>query len=411
MSAALDSPRAVQRPPKFNPFLPELRTDPYPVYAALREHNPRHQVLGMWVFTRYDDVFAVLKNRAFSSSLIPVQIEAQSRKYGRVDEPFERLARKSIVFTDNPDHHRLKKITSAFFGAAEIDALAPLMERLAGEFLAAGRRRGGMDFVEDYAERLPVSVLCQWMGIDLEHVASIRDWTHRIRFLLEPGLMVEGDFDSVSRALDAFMAFLASLCRERATAPGPDLISRLMRARAGSEALTDEEVIFVCIMCFVAGHETTKSLIANGIHTLLGHPDQYDWLVRHPERMDACIQECLRYESPLQFTKRVATTDCDVGGVVIRAGQHILLGLGAANRDEAVFRNADAFDPRRTETSHLAFGYGMHGCLGGALAERQFRHTLAQVIEGPALAPAGPATWQGESFIVRGLSSLPVEFR
>lgn len=397
--------------PRFNPFAAEFRDNPYRVYGQLRERNPLHKVLGMWVVTRHADVMGILRDRSCDSSIIPRQVDAQAARFGRDNAPFQRLARKSIVFTENPDHHRLRKLMNIAFCAKALDPLQAALNTQVEELLGAGYRQGGMDIIAGLAQPLPLRIMCQWVGLPQQMHATIDAWTHAIRFLLEPGLMVKDDFEKVSAVLDDYMAYLGSVIDERRRAPRDDLISQLLALHIDGDRLSQEELIFVCIMCFVAGNETTKSLIGNGIHALLEHPHQLQLLKARPELIPGGVQEALRYEAPLQHTKRLATRDLVVDGQPIKAGEQILLCLGSANRDEQVFADAGRFDVQRNSKGHLAFGYGMHGCLGALLAERQAQAVFRCLSQGPRpVRCEATAHWQAGSFIVRCLATLDVQF-
>ncbi|TFB37823.1 cytochrome P450 [Pseudomonas sp. F01002] len=405
------TPGKLMNLPRFNPFSAEFRETPYGVYRQLRELNPLHKVLGMWVVTRHADVMSVLRDRSCNASIIPKLVDNQAAKFGRDNAPFQRLAYKSIVFTENPDHHRLRKLMNIAFSQSAIDQLQSSIEDTIQDLLRDAYQQGGMDIISGLAQPTPLRVMCEWIGLPAEMHSTIDAWTHAIRFLLEPGLMVKDDFEKVSNVLDEYMEYLSSVIAERKNNPRQDLISQLLDLQIDGDRLTHEELIFVCIMCFVAGNETTKSLIGNGINALLEHPEQYRLLQQRPQLIHCCVQEVLRFETPLQHTKRFATKELILDGHVIKAGDQILLCLGSANRDERVFPAADRFDIERKTKGHLAFGYGMHGCLGALLAERQMQAVLSRLLEGPRLIRRhSKPTWQAGSFIVRSLSSLDVQF-
>jgi cytochrome P450 len=274
-----------------------------------------------------------------------------------------------------------------------------------------------MDAIGDFAAPLPLTVMCDWMALPPSIAERSGGWTHDVRFLLEPGLMSATDFDRVGGVVREFTGALAELVAQRRARPGPDLISELAGVvTASGDRLGDEEAAFVAIMCFVAGHETTKSLIGNGLLALLRHPGQQARLRgATPGLVDGAVAEALRYDSPLQMTKRLATRDTEIGGRLVPAGDQVLLCLGAANRDPAVFARPDEFDIGRDSAEHLAFGYGMHGCLGGALARLQAGAAIGGLLGRTAglELTIGPdeLEWQDHSFIVRGLKRLPVSLR
>ncbi|WP_307588841.1 cytochrome P450 [Nocardia arizonensis] len=399
---------------RFNPFSPEFRHDPYPMYRQLREHRPVHKSLGTWVLTRHADVRAVLHDRSFSAGLIPTLVSEQARKLGRSDiARVTRLGRKSLVFTDNPDHARLRGLVNRVFTARAVAGLRPLVTRITEELVRTARARGEFDLVADVAAPLPVTVLCEWMALPPHLRDKVGPWTHDIRFLLEPGLMKAADFQRVCEVVEEFAAALDEVLRQRRAEPGDDLISELLAARtAGGDRLADEELIFVCVMCFVAGNETTKSLIGNGALALLRHPDQAALLRERPDSARAAVVEALRFDSPLQLTKRLATRDTEIGGTVIAEGDQVMVCLGAANRDPEVFDRPDDFDITRAAGDHLAFGHGMHGCLGGTLAELQaeiaFDRLFGPDARGDLELRVDRPRYQEHSFIVRGPAALPV---
>jgi cytochrome P450 len=401
---------------RFNPFSAGFRHDPYPIYRQLREAQPVHKTLGMWVLTRYSDVQSVLRDRTFSAGLIPTLVNEQAKRLSQdsdVDR-IGRLGKKSLVFTDNPDHARLRGLVNRVFTASSIGKLRPRIAEIAEHLTHRARDNGGMDAIADFAAPMPVMVLCDWMQLPdgvREHVGQ---WTHDIRFLLEPGLMKAEDFTRVCEVVDLFAHALDEVVAERRSQPGEDLISQLLAAETGGgDKLSEEELVFICIMCFVAGNETTKSLIGNGLLALLQHPDQGARLRERPDLLKGTVDEALRYDSPLQLTKRLATRDVEIGGQQIREGDQVLLCLGAANRDAEVFDQPDEFTITRGSKGHLAFGYGMHGCLGGLLAELQaeiaFEYLYRRVARLELLAEQ--LEWQDHSFIVRGLKQLPIALR
>lgn len=413
--AAADTAEPTRAPLRFNPFSAEFRRDPYPLYQQLREAQPVHKTLGMWVLTLHADVQGVLGDRTFSAGLIPQLVSRQADRSspGNVAR-IERLGRKSLVFTDNPDHARLRGLVNRVFTASAIATLRPLVTDVAERLVQKAWDQGGMDAISDFAAPLPVTVMCEWMALPeclREHVGQ---WTHDIRLLLEPGLMKAEDFTHACDVVEVFAQALDDVVTERRSRLGDDLISQLIAARTGGgDKLSDEELVFICIMCFVAGNETTKSLIGNGLLALLQHPSQGAHLRRRPELLKSTVREALRYNSPLQLTKRLATRDIEIGGAQVHEGDQILLCLGAANRDPSVFGRPDEFDITRSARGHLAFGYGMHGCLGGLLAELQAEVAFERIYRRPEHLEllAEHLEWQDHSFIVRGLKHLRVSLR
>ncbi|HEX3781775.1 MAG TPA: cytochrome P450 [Pseudonocardiaceae bacterium] len=403
---------------RFNPFSAEFRQDPYPMYENLRDTRPVHRTLGMWVLTRHRDVRTVLRDRSFSAGLIPELVNRQANRVSGAEVEGDRVARigrlgrKSLVFTDNPDHARLRGVVNRVFTTQEIGNLRPNIEAEVDKLIQRAWDDGGMDAIADFAAQLPVTVLCDWMALPAPLREQVAGWTHDIRFLLEPGLMKAEDFTRVGEVTEIFAAALEEILAQRRARPGTDLISRLLAAETGSgDRLTPEELVFICIMCFVAGNETTTSLIGNCLLALLRHPAQAELLHDRPTELAAgAVAEALRYDCPLQLTKRLATVDVEIGDKRIGAGEQVLLCLGAANRDPQVFARPTEFDITREPGPHLAFGYGMHGCLGGALAQLQAEIAFDRLFRRPErlLPVTDELDWQDHSFIVRGLKHLPV---
>lgn len=397
---------------RFNPFSAEFRRDPYPHYRRLREAEPVHRTMGMWVLTRYGDVRSVLYDRTFGAGLIPNLVARQADRLRHDDVArIERLGEKSLVFTDDPDHARLRSLVNRVFTGRAVARLRPRIAEIVDRLVGKAGDAGVMDAIADFATPLPIEVMSEWMALPDSLRASVGEWTHSIRFLLEPGLMTADQFEHVSEVVEAFAGALGDVVERRRSAPGDDLVSQLLAVRNDEgDRLGDEEIAFICIMCFVAGNETTKCLVGNSLLALLQHPHQGDRLRSRPELLKSAVGEVLRYDSPLQLTKRVATRDVEIGGEQVRAGDQVLLCLGGANRDPEVFRRPDELDIARSERGHLGFGYGMHGCLGGALAEAQAAIALERLYLRARRIKlvTEELEWQDHSFIVRGVKRLPV---
>ncbi|GLZ52168.1 cytochrome P450 [Actinomycetospora sp. NBRC 106378] len=405
---------------RFNPFDPAFRADPYPQYRALREHAPVHRAFGMWVLTRHADVTVVLRDRTASVGLVPDLVERQTaRSAARTTVAPEslmrisRLARTSLVFTDDPAHQRLRALTGRTFGPRTLEALRPGIVAEARRLATALRLDGGGDAVTDLAAPLPLAVLVDALGLPPERRGDVADWTHRIRFLLEPGLLTADDLPDVADAVDAFAATLHDVAAARRRDPREDLLGSLAAARTpDGDRLDDEELVLVAIMTCVAGLETTAALLGNGLHALLAHPDQAALLRAEPHRLRDAVAELLRFDSPLQLTRRATTRETVLGDAVVPAGASVLLCLGAANRDPEVFVDPDVLDVTRTAGAHLAYGRGLHGCVGASLASLVAEVALRELLLLPGtLRPAGPVTWQEHSQIVRAVAHLPVVLR
>jgi len=398
---------------EFNPFDPAFRADPHPTYDRLRVETPYLRTLGAVVLTQYDSVMEVLKSRSFSVAVIPATISEHAAKQGfRGIELVERLVRKLIVFTDNPDHARLRRLVNQAYTPAMIEELSGRIEREVAHLIDRVAAAGTMDLVRDLAAPLPLNVLCDWMGVPSPERSYIGPRVHVARMLLDPGLMTRGKFRSVLAAVHELSEYFSGRVAAAARSGEDTLVARLSQARSDDDRLTDEEVAFACIMSFVAGNETTQSLIGNTVNTLLKFPDQLRRVQRDRSLLTAAVEETLRFEPPVQMTKREAITTVDIGDCVLREGDQVLLCLAAANRDPRRFSNPHRYDLSRGGPAHVGFGYGMHACLGGLLARRQAEIVLDALVTRFATIERadGVEAWQTHSLILRGLDTLPIRF-
>lgn len=399
----------------FNPFSPEFRRNPYPVYAALRDREPVKRVVGSWLVSRHADVLAVLRGRQFSSSRIPELVKRRGSGLERAAagdyDGIESFIAKAIVFTENPDHARLRRLVNSTFDAAAVAAERPAIEAIARELLVQPLADGGMEGLADFADKLPMYLMCHRMGLPREMGPVMRDWAAEARMLLDPTLMAPADFGRVETVVREALAYLAGVVEERKRRPGGDIISILLASRDRDDRLSEQEVALTCLMSFVAGHETTKHLIGNGILCLLLHPDQAALLRAGSAIAAHATEEVLRFEPPLQQTKRVAIAEAEIGGVTIREGEQVLLLLASANRDAAVFADPDRFLITRGDLqAHVGFGYGMRACLGGGLANLEAAIALELLFGGDVRVElaADDVEWQDGAVILRGLTQLPL---
>ncbi|KDP88105.1 hypothetical protein CF70_032570 [Cupriavidus sp. SK-3] len=392
----------------FNPFAQSFRQNPYPTYRAMREAGA-FRALGMWVFARHDDVKAVLRDRRFSSALIPAIVEGRLAEFGMVCPEVSKLGKKAIVFTDNPEHARLRRLANVVFSRDLLEGLRPLARRLMREHLDSYLRGLGDDFISRVARPLPLKLLLSWMEIDHVHLEAVARWNHEIRYFLEPGTVTRDQFAQIYASLKGFLTFFSHYIEARRAGSGSDLISQMATRRTRDDSFTAEEVAYMCVMAFVAGAETTQALLGNAAWLLATHPAELERLLSGQVTVGQAADEILRFETPLQMTKRVATEDAFVGGVDIKAGDQLLLCLAAGNHDDAIFPHADTFNIGRANADqHLGFGYGAHACLGAHLAQIQVEALLDELVARRSLrlsCVAAPV-WQSHSVIVRGLDSL-----
>ncbi|MES2938569.1 MAG: cytochrome P450 [Pseudomonadota bacterium] len=397
--------------PLFNPFSERFRANPYETYAVLRR-EPVFRALGMVIVTRHPEVKAVLRDRRFSSALIPMLVGRRLQEFGMQCPEVAELGNKAIVFTDPPDHSRLRRLANRTFNAQGLQALRPVATQLAREHLDRHARDGG-DFVQGVSRPLPLKLLLSWMDIDFSHMETVAALNHDVRYFLEPGAVTREQFAHVYDSLKRFLDFFRGYIAPRQQRPGQDFISLLLSPEGAQDGFTPDEVAYMCVMAFVAGAETTQALLGTAMFLLASHPDQYGKLLSGAVSASQAAQEILRFEAPLQMTKRLALEDMEVAGIAVRAQEQVLLCIGAANHDDGVFAAADSFDLQRGDSrQHLGFGYGAHACLGAAMAEMQLEVLLEELVRRQLpLGVLEPPPWQKQSLIMRGLQSLLLDTR
>jgi len=368
----------------------EWLRDPYPIYHRLRQEDPVHwsPQLGHWLLTRYRDVVLVLRDRRFSAANRPPQ-----RRWGRPT---------TMVNADPPEHARLRRVAAAPFNHAAVESLRPLIQEAVDSLLDG--LGGEADLVEGLARPLPLLVIGRIMGLSERSRAALMGELmafspgagRRRASLMAQGLPATPD-DSYWR----------SVLAEHRAAPGDDLVCQLIAAH-GQGLLDEEELVDTLVLLYVAGMETTIGLIANSVLALLRHPDQWALLCRQPQLARQAVQECLRYDPPVHAVSRRALAEVEVGGRTIRRGDKLLCLLAAANRDPEAFPEPDRLDITRAEGDHLAFGTGVHSCLGALLARAEGEVAIATLARRfPSLRLAGEPGIEG-SLIVRRVTSLPV---
>jgi pimeloyl-[acyl-carrier protein] synthase len=394
----------------FNPFLPEVHEDPYPLYHQLRAADPVHRSpLGFWVLTRHADVLAVLRDARMSRDPRRSERMELLRSSAEVDELLSsEEAAPSMLFVDPPDHTRLRALVTKAFTPGAVERLRPRIEAIVAELLDRAVNAGEMDVVEDLAYPLPVTVICELFGVPEPDRDRFRAWSRELVRLLDP-LVPADSLERALRARQALRAYLRELIAERRAHPTGDLLTALIATEDQGRQLSEPELVSMCVLLLVAGHETTVNLIANGTLALLRNPEARAGLRVGAELPGSAVEELLRYDSPVQFTSRHALADLEIGGRHVRAGETAISVLGAANRDPAQFPDPDRLDLARAPNRHLAFGGGIHFCLGAPLARVEARIAIGALLArlpGLELGPRPPV--RRDTVTLRGLSSLPV---
>lgn len=400
----------------FDLFATDFRADPYPVYARFRRDDPVHydrsptpgSGVGWWYLFRYADVANVLKDSRFGRSIAPALDEPAPPVPPEEREPFWEMYRVWTLALEPPDHTRQRLLLSPSFTVAAVEALRPLIQAHAAALLAGLAARPSFDVVAHYAFPLTLRVITDLIGIPHDDLERIKNWSLTIAEVLDYkrtwSVMTEGNRMAVE-----FSAYLRDVVAERGRARRADLISRLLPIATADEQLSSEELVSLCVMLLFAGHETTVNLIASGSYLLLTNPEQRARFMADDSLTETAVDEFLRLHSPIQATSRIAYADVELRGRTIRRGDTVMLLLGSANRDEAVFADPDALDIARRPNRHLAFGRGSHFCLGAPLAMAQgglaLRMLLAQF---PRLSLKHDEPRWTETFGFRGLRELPV---
>jgi cytochrome P450 len=402
---------------EFRPYDPAFAADPYSVYARLRDESPVFYSArtGLVMFARHDDVRGLLLDRRFGRSLDGAlthdQVAARRRETGWDRLPaYSRYVRVNLLETEGADHARVRRLVAAAFNPRRIRDLRGQIRARVARLLGARRAAGHMEFMADVAAPLPVEVIADLLGWPEDERERLRPWSAQIVRLYERN-HTSDDERRAERATQEFAARLASLAAKRRAAPRDDLVSALVSICDQGEKLSEDELIATCILLLNAGHEATANAAGNGLWSLLRHPEQVARLRAAPSLMPLAVDEMLRYDAPLQLFHRYVLDDVEWGGCELRRGEMVGLLYGSANRDPRAFDRADEFDVGRAPNRHLAFGAGVHICLGAQLARLELEvlfETLLQQLPGLVVADEAPRYRPG--LVFRGLERLHVSW-
>lgn len=387
-------------------FSPEIRQNPYPMYLNMRKNQPVLFVpdLGVWSVFRFDDVKTVLSNHNLFSS-----------QYGQPPAPDAGAAaqargQSSLITTDPPRHTQIRSLVNRAFTPRAVAALEPRIEAIANELLDNVIESGQIDLVQDLSYPLPVIVIAEMLGIPAKDRDRFKHWSDEV---VASADNVVGGQSTDSRSVHEEMnAYFRGVIAQRRAAPQEDLISALLAAEIENEHLTEGDILSLCWLLLVAGNETTTNLIGNAVRTFVEHPAEMQRLRENPDLLPGAIEEVLRFRSPVQAMFRIAKEDVELCGQTIPAGRRVVAWIGSANRDEDKFPDAERFDLTRSPNPHIAFGHGVHFCLGAPLARLEAKVALAVVLrrlhelERSDDNPLAPA----RGFIVHGVTNLPLRF-
>lgn len=403
---------------KYNVWSQETRNDPHPLYRQMRENDPVYRVIdGMgqtvWFFTRYDDSVSILKDkRSIKNPRKSLSAEVLKNRFGidpsvpRNQESMWDVVNLHMLNQDPPDHTRLRGIVHKAFTPQRVRDLQPRIEQIAVDLLDAMADKSDGDLVEDFALPLPITVIAEMLGIPVKDQAQFRKWTN---------VILSGDMSSMDMIME-FVQYMNTMIETRRNEDTGDILSALVRVEDNGQQLDHMELLSMIFLLLVAGHETTVNLIANGMLDLLQHPDQFEMLRKNPDLTNQAIEEMLRYNGPVDgTTNRWASDDLEWDdGRVIKAGDVLIPLLLAADRDPDVFDDPETFDITRTTNPHIAFGHGIHFCLGAPLARMEGTIAISQLIDRfPKMRlNIDPAKVQrGNTLLLHNLSALPMIYR
>jgi cytochrome P450 len=392
---------------------PQFKANPHPFYARLRTEAPVYRTTlpnrqVAWIITRYDDVVMVLKDQRFVKDLFNATTPEQRAKMPWVPGILKPLSR-NMLDVDEPDHKRLRTLVNKAFTPRLVEQQRDTIQTLCDQLLNAVQRRGTIEVVSQYALPLPVAIIADLLGIPPGDRAKFQRWSH--------GLVSVSTTFEMLRALPrvwVFMRYLRKLFKLKRSNPDDDLITALVQAEEAGTTLSEDELLAMVFLLLLAGHETTVNLIASGTLALLQHPDQMQMLKENPALIKPAVEELLRYTSPVDIaTERFAGEDITVAGTTIPRGELVLAVLGSANHDEQQFTNPDTLDIMREPNKHLAFGHGIHFCLGAPLARLEAQiaiNTLLRRLPDLRLkVPVESLRWR-KGLVVRGVEHLPLIF-
>ena len=374
---------------------PQLRQDPYPIYRELRSKDPVHRMrlVKAWALTRYEDVETVLRDH---------------KGFGNGDRILVKTIPLSLLDMDPPEHTRVRALVAKAFTPKAVRQLRGRVEEITDKLLdeVAGKRR--FDVIGSLGYPLPITVIAEMLGVRSEDMGVFEMWSNTLALAVDP--MLGGkQVQAIKRAAEDVYAYFEEIIAERRREPRDDLVTALTTAEEAGERLTHQEMLSVMLLILVAGNETTRNLIGNGVLALLRNPEQLRRLREDRALLDTAVDELLRYDSPVQLDGRAAREDMEIGGKRIRAGDVVISILGAANRDPEAFDDPEALDVGRSGNSHLSFGRGVHYCLGGPLAIMEARAALAGLLDRYSSMRLAMEPEYREGVALRGVERLWIE--
>lgn len=390
---------------------PAFLNNPYPVYQSLRTQTPaywysRDGSPDYWMVTRYEDVRTLLRDPRLSSggSRGSSTLSAISPADRKAHADFLNFYNKWVLLSDPPQHTRLRKLTNQGFTLGHVARLEPYMKGLAEGLLNGLPKDEPVEFMSAFAQIMPAMVILEILGIPQKDRRQLVAWSNEVAILIGLGQITLDIFKRIRGSYMAMTHYFTRHIEKLKQGHGEDVLSSLTRAVEEGDRLSVPELYAQAVVLMIGGHETTRNLIGNGLHLLLSHPGLYDAIRQDPLSLELCIEEFLRFESPVQFVGRTTREPMVIHGQTIGEDQLVMLMIGAANRDPEVFDDPQSFNPKRSPNKHLSFGLGIHYCLGAPLARAQARivfeailrrFSRIELLEPPQWAPSpvfrGPA--------------------
>jgi cytochrome P450 len=398
---------------EYNPFAPGMLANPYAMYRAMREQSPiyRSEMMESWVLSRYDDIDAVLMDSRFSADRNRAQtrfaqmMREQQAEYGPMSDA------QTMLTSDPPDHTRLRKLVSKAFTPRAVENLRPRIRDIVEYLLAEAGKRGEFDIQHDLAYPLPLIVIAEMLGVPPEDRHRFKHWSDTVVATLAGPFTPPEVLETGRKSIEELADYFSHIIAERRAEPRDDLISGLIAAEEGGHVLSEDEIFSTCILLLIAGNETTTNLLGNGLCALLAHPGEEALLRERPELVPDAIEEMLRYRPSTQSTFRQTTRDVTLHGQTIPADSRVMLSIASANHDEEQYGDdGHVFRVTRAQVDHVAFGSGIHFCLGSALARLEMRSILTPLLRRTRALRAGGEARLQSTITVRGPVYLPIEF-
>lgn len=396
----------------YDPADPDVRRNPFPLYARLQDHDPVHwsPALRAWVLTRYEDVRQMMLADTLSPDrLRPFYAQLQGERRELLSEVMRYLS-LWLVFRDPPEHTRLRRLVGTVFNLKALESMDGPVIRVVDHLLDQLPTDRPIDWARDVAMPLPAYVIMDMLKIPYAAYPELKEASDELRAFIG-GARADGDRYARARDGAARLAnFFRSLIAERRAAPGDDFVSRMIAARDDEGRLSEDELVATCMLVLFAGHETTTHLLGNAVHALLDHPDQLQKLRDDSGLIDSAVEEFLRYDGPSNALARVVKVDHELEGRVLKAGDRVFGFANAANRDPRAFTDPQGLDIARPQNRHLTFGFGLHFCMGAPLARLEAKRCIGRLVERfPRIERAAGAPDWIDALAMRGVSTLPVQ--